>query len=77
MLDEKDQAVLAEYYGTLCQTAREHHIDYFDICDYWKRNSNGAPQEFFLEDGVHPSDKGHQLMAEGLIDLFTSVTDSS
>ncbi len=76
MLDKKDQSVLEKYYSALCRTAKEHHIDCFDICGYWKKNSNGTPHELFLDDGVHPSDKGHALMAQGLLDLFTSVVDS-
>ena len=70
---------IQSYYATLRELGRERAVAVADLAGHWQA---GARQDspdpaLWLADGVHPSDSGHGLMAEGLVSALLPAPGSS
>ena len=63
-----DQAKATPFYDVIREIGGEPGAALADIDEYWRDRS--AVAHLLLEDGVHPSDEGHRLMAQGVLALF-------
>ncbi len=63
-LDEA--AAIAPYYAAIEALGPELGLPVASLHRYWDRTA-GADQGLFGWDGIHPTDAGHQVMAEGLL----------
>ncbi len=68
------QAAATRFYDVIRDTGLQTGVPVADLDRYWRDAiASGADREpgpLYLADGVHPSDAGHGLMAEGLLELF-------
>ncbi len=64
-----ERRLAAPYYEAMRSLARELNVQLADTEAHW--NAAGLPpgsgSGLWQADGVHPTDRGHQLMAEGLV----------
>jgi len=72
LLIESEQRLADEYYGRIRTVAAELDVPLADLERSWLAKTGPVAQrdDLFLADGVHPTDEGHQLMADGLLELF-------
>jgi len=69
-LQQAPEAALARpYYDAVAEVARESGAPLADLERYWREHA-AVDSSQFTDDGVHPSDAGHAIMAEGLLALF-------
>ena len=65
--------MVESYYRAICDLSQKLQVACADLENHW-RNSELAlscPQSrLFQFDGVHPTDLGHEIMAEGLLRAF-------
>jgi acyl-CoA thioesterase-1 len=69
-----EQRLADRFYDSIRAVGRELEVPVADLERYWldARDPSRPHDELFQADGVHPTDEGHQLMAEGMLALFTS-----
>ena len=63
-----DQEKASLFYDVIREIGTEPGAALADIDEYWRDRS--AVEHLLMEDGVHPSDEGHRLMAQGVLALF-------
>ena len=63
-----DQEKASPYYDVIRGIGGERGYALADIDEYWRDRS--AVEHLLTEDGIHPSDEGHRLMAQGVLALF-------
>jgi len=75
LMMEAEQRLADGYYGRIRDLARKLDIPLADLEQFWlgKTGPVGQRDDLFLSDGVHPTDEGHQLMADGLLALFAAT----
>jgi lysophospholipase L1-like esterase len=71
---EAEQRMADRFYDRIRGVARALEVPLADLERSWLAVTGPVAQrdDLFLADGVHPTDEGHQLMADGLSALFTS-----
>ena len=57
---------IAPFYQAIERTALELSVDYAGLHAYWDER-HGIQDDLFGWDGIHPTDEGHQIMADGLL----------
>jgi lysophospholipase L1-like esterase len=60
-------AAMDPYYGALRRLAAERSLPLADVDAAWRALPAGRASALYLDDGVHPSDEGHALMADVLL----------
>jgi acyl-CoA thioesterase-1 len=67
-----DAAAAAPFYDAIRGLGAERGVPVADLDHYWRERYDPATPAgaHFLDDGLHPDDAGHALMAEGLMDLW-------
>ena len=63
-----DQAKASHFYDIIRGIGGERGAVLADIDEYWRNRSPVEP--LLVEDGIHPSDEGHRLMAQCVLALF-------
>ena len=59
------------YYDAIAQLGNRLTLPVIRLDEYWLNHAEQfSEQALFQWDGVHPTDAGHQLMAEGLLTAF-------
>jgi acyl-CoA thioesterase-1 len=74
LLVAAEQQLADSFYGAIRAIGRELDVPLADLERHWLATRDPAlpPDELFQADGVHPTDEGHQLMADGLVELLSS-----
>ncbi|MBW2534753.1 MAG: hypothetical protein JRI55_24890 [Deltaproteobacteria bacterium] len=67
-----DDGGVDRFYGVIREVAAARDVPLADLERHWLENVDPSfgPDDLFQEDGVHPTDPGHALMAAGLAELF-------
>lgn len=76
LADERLRATAAPYYEAVRRVARNAEVPLADLEGHWLCE-RGCPEPgsmLFLADGVHPTDEGHAILAEGLLACFSKDT---
>ena len=63
-----DSRAIAPFYEAIERTARELSVVYAGLHAYWD-DHHGSDEGLFGWDGIHPTDDGHQIMADGLLSV--------
>ncbi len=68
-----DQQMVDPAYEAIRRIASLSSLPVADLERHWLATADldADVDDYFLEDGVHPTDAGHELMALGLLALFT------
>jgi len=67
---EKCIAKLAELVRTLARSATQNEIACLDFYHPFFDETGAVQGRYFLEDGLHPNEAGHRLMAEKAVELL-------
>lgn len=69
---ESEQRLADAFYDAIRGAGRELGVPVAELARHWREaiDPGCLLDELFLADGVHPTDEGHQLMADGLLELF-------
>ena len=60
------------YYDAVARLGERLSVPVVRIDEFWLAHADGFSEEdLYHLDGVHPTDVGHQLMANGLLDAFS------
>ena len=69
LLDAGEMKIVDPYYQAIREAAQAAKAALADLDRVW-RETVPITAEYFLEDGIHPSDRGHEIMSRGLLSLF-------
>ena len=71
-LDDSDRKLVGRYYDALQDIAKDKDIPIALVHEYWERKINeGIRFESLVQrDGVHPTEEGHRLMAEAILNAI-------
>lgn len=69
LLEPSERKVVEPYYQAIRDAAEKVQAPLADLDLGW-RDSSPVVAELFLEDGIHPSDRGHEIMSKVLLGLF-------
>jgi acyl-CoA thioesterase-1 len=74
-----DAAAAAPFYDAIRGLGAERGVPVADLDHYWRERYDPATPAgaHFLDDGLHPDDAGHALMAEGLLSLWDRMRGGS
>jgi lysophospholipase L1-like esterase len=72
LLDPLENKTAETFYSRIRELGTKHTIPVAAVHDYWKKKiSEGVIHSTLVQmDGVHPTEKGYQLMAEAVFELF-------
>ena len=56
-----------QFYSAIAQVGDRLKVLVARLDEYWLQNQPPRPEALYQWDGVHPTDEGHALMAEGLL----------
>lgn len=59
------------FYAAIAEVGQRLSVPVARLDEYWKQNQPARGESLYQWDGVHPTDWGHALMAEGLLKLIT------
>lgn len=66
--------ILQEYVHAILQTAKSMNLNILNLWDDYDLNPNlGENAKYFICDGLHPNDDGHQLIAQKLAAYLKSL----
>ncbi|MBM4319013.1 MAG: SGNH/GDSL hydrolase family protein [Deltaproteobacteria bacterium] len=75
LAEPRAQDVVSRIYAALGEVGRRRHVPVARLDLFWLSHVQAAPHAargLFQADGVHPTDEGHQLLAEGLLGLLAA-----
>lgn len=58
------------FYSAIAEVGDRLKVPVARLDEYWLENQPPRPDALFQWDGVHPTDEGHALMAEGLLKIL-------
>jgi acyl-CoA thioesterase-1 len=69
---EKENAFIDRFYTQLEALARDYHLSFARVHEYWKKKvSEGVDFESLVQfDNVHPNTEGYRFMAEAVMEIF-------
>ena len=72
LLDPRENLIAEKFYSIIHETGLKYNIPVAAVHDHWKKKiSEGINHSLLVQmDGVHPTEKGYQLMAEAVFELF-------
>ena len=70
----EDGAILKEYVKIIKETAKRHNISLLDFYNELGIDPNNAEDnKNYFADGLHPNDKGHNLIADRIISFLENL----
>ena len=60
------------FYSAIAEVGQRLSVPVARLDEYWTKNQPARTEALYQWDGVHPTDAGHALMAEGLLKLITA-----
>jgi len=72
LIDPRENIIAENFYSRITELGLKYNIPVVSVHEYWKKKiSEGAVHSTLVQfDGVHPTEKGYQLMAEAVFELF-------
>lgn len=72
ILDQEENRIIKKFYMKIKESGKRFNIPVASVDEYWqKKISSGINhRELVQSDGVHPTEKGYELMAEAVFELF-------
>lgn len=72
LLDPYGKRIAQEFYKKILESGSENNIPVVSVHKYWeKKISSGVMHSLLVQgDGIHPTEKGYELMAEAVFELF-------
>jgi len=70
VLDSGFQKDADLFYSAIAEVGDRLKVPVARLDEYWLENQPPRPEALFQWDGVHPTDEGHALMAEGLLKIL-------
>ncbi|MCL1865296.1 MAG: SGNH/GDSL hydrolase family protein [Spirochaetes bacterium] len=70
--DKNMNKVAKEFYMKISQSGEKYNLPVITVHEYWEEKiSSGIKHSQLVQyDGVHPTEKGYELMAEAVFELF-------
>jgi acyl-CoA thioesterase I len=62
---------VSRFYAGIAEVGERNNVPVADLDDAWRHDTSRRPTDLYQWDGVHPTDQGHKVMAEGLLASFT------
>ena len=72
VLDSSFMEAADLFYSAIAAVGDRLDVLVARLDEYWLQNQPPRPEALYQWDGVHPTDEGHALMAEGLLKFVTS-----
>jgi lysophospholipase L1-like esterase len=72
VVDRDFQKRLDPFYMEIIKLGQQYDLPVADLANYWDANKQSDDEPLYQSDGVHPTDAGHQLMAQGLLSFFSA-----
>lgn len=72
LLDPRENRIAEKFYSKILELGLKYNIPVAAVHDHWKKRiSEGITHSTLVQlDGIHPTEKGYQLMAESVFELF-------
>ena len=67
VLDQSFLEAADLFYSAIAEVGDRLQVPVARLDEYWLQNQPPRPEALYQWDGVHPTDEGHALMAEGLL----------
>ena len=70
--DNSMNKVADEFYAKISESGKKFNLPVIHVHEYWRKKiSSGIKHSQLVQfDGVHPTEKGYELMAEAVFELF-------
>jgi acyl-CoA thioesterase I len=65
-----EYAQVKPFYRAIREIGKDHEVKIADLEKYWLEKAGRGEVNMFLPDGVHPSENGHECMAQGLFEFI-------
>ena len=72
---EKCAEKLAELVNTLTRSAQQNDIACLDFYHPFFNDAGSLQEKFFMEDGLHPNEAGHRLMAQKTVEMLQGLSN--
>jgi lysophospholipase L1-like esterase len=72
LLNPEENKIADEFYSIISQCGERYNIPVAAVHEYWEEKiSSGIRHSLLVQsDGIHPTEKGYELMAEAVFKLF-------
>ncbi len=72
LLNPEENRIAGEFYRKIHECGERYNIPVAAVDEYWERKiSSGIKHSSLVQaDGIHPNEKGYELMAEAVFELF-------
>jgi acyl-CoA thioesterase I len=72
LLNPRENLMAEKFYGKIYELGSQYSLPVALVHEYWKKKINEGVNHSSLvqSDGIHPTEKGYQLMAESVFELF-------
>jgi acyl-CoA thioesterase-1 len=72
LLDPEENKIADEFYARIYECGKKYNIPVAAVHEYWgEKISSGIRHSLLVQsDGIHPTEKGYELMAEAVFKLF-------
>ena len=72
LLDTEENKIAEEFYDKIYECGERYNLPVAEVHRYWKEKiSSGIRHSTLVQsDGIHPTEKGYELMAEAVFMLF-------
>ena len=76
--DPQMQEMSALFYQAIKEVGVDLSVPVADLENFWNQREKTKPslQPLYQSDQVHPTDAGHLIMAEGLLDIFKKASQA-
>jgi len=70
--DKEQNKIIYTFYDQIVECGKEFKVPVVKVHEYWeKRIAMGSSLPFLVQnDGIHPNEAGHLIMAEAIMELF-------
>ncbi len=73
VLDPEFNQQISAFYGGILSLAGKKNVPSADLAGAWEDGQRRNPRLLHQDDGVHPNDEGHQVMAQALGKAVTEL----
>jgi len=72
LLDSEENKIADDFYLKIFECGEKYNLPVAAVHDYWKEKiSSGIRHSILVQsDGIHPTEKGYELMAEAVFKIF-------
>jgi len=72
LLNPNENLFAQDFYIKIIESGAKYNLPVVTVHEYWQKKISSGINHLFLvqADGIHPTEKGYQLMAEAVFELF-------